>query len=94
MGRKWVFLLSVHYYFFTPKTIRRALEQADLRPIKLKAHFQSLEFDYILHRATPYASFLARPLRRLVNALGMGKMQVPYWMGQTLAIGRKQARSS
>jgi 2-polyprenyl-3-methyl-5-hydroxy-6-metoxy-1,4-benzoquinol methylase len=94
MGRKWVFLLSVHYYYFTPKTVRRALEQAALRPLKFKAHFQSLEFDYILQRATPYAPFLAQPLRRLVNALGLGKMDVPYWMGQTLVIARKQAHSS
>jgi hypothetical protein len=68
-----------------------ALEKAGWQPIKLKPHFQSLELDYILFRATPYAGFIARPLRKLVNALGLGKMNCPYWVGQTLVISRKKA---
>lgn len=91
MGRRWVFLLSIHYYYFTRRTIREALRRAQLEPLRIKPHFQSLEFEYILHRATPYAAFVAKPMRRLVIAVGAGKWQVPYWVGQTLVISRKVA---
>ena len=94
MGRKWVFLLSVHYYYFTTTTIRDALNRTGWEPFKLKPHFQSLELDYILFRATPYAAFLAKPLRQFVNALGLGKVSMPYWVGQTLVLSRKKAKAS
>ena len=91
MGRKWVFLLSIHYFYFTPTTIRRALHEVDMRPLIIKRHFQTLELDYILFRATPYAGVIAKTLRKLVNALRLGRQFVPYWVGQTLVIAQKAA---
>ena len=89
MGRKWVFLLSVHYFYFTRQTIRQALEQSGFGVIKMKPHFQSLELDYILFRATPYLGKLGSFLRYLVKGVGLKKVQVPYWVGQTLVVAMK-----
>ncbi|MFQ5650641.1 MAG: class I SAM-dependent methyltransferase [bacterium] len=90
MGRKWVFLLSVHYYYFTRRTIREALAKAGLEMVLLKPHFQRLQFDYILLRATPYIGVLGKAARSAVNFCKLGKLQIPYWMGQTLAVARKK----
>ena len=89
MGRKWVFLLSVHYFYFTRKTIRQALEKTGFIVLKIKPHYQTLELDYILVRATPYVGVIAKALRWLINAAGIGKMQMPYWIGQTLVVAKK-----
>ncbi len=92
MGRRWVFLLSVHYFYFTRKTIRKTLEKNGFSILKIKPHYQTLELDYILVRATPYVGFIAKALRALVNAAGIGKMQLPYWIGQTLVVAKKLGR--
>jgi 2-polyprenyl-3-methyl-5-hydroxy-6-metoxy-1,4-benzoquinol methylase len=92
MGRKWVFLLSVHYFYFTRKTIRKALAKTGFNILKIKPHYQTLELDYILVRATPYAKHIAKVLRSLVNGIGIGKIQFPYWIGQTLVVAKKSEK--
>jgi 2-polyprenyl-3-methyl-5-hydroxy-6-metoxy-1,4-benzoquinol methylase len=94
MGQRWVFLLSVHYYYFTRETIRRASKLAGLEIVTIKPHFQTLEFDYVLFRATPYVGALARIARAFVRFAGLSKAQIPYWVGQTLVIAQKKGQMS
>jgi SAM-dependent methyltransferase len=91
MGRRWVFLLTVHYYYFTRSTIRAALERVGCSVLQIRPHIQRLELDYVLHRAAPYVGAPARLLRRMAGALRIGGTQIPYWMGQTLVVARKNA---
>lgn len=91
MGRRWVFLLTVHYYYFTRRTIAAALGRVGCTVLQIRPHFQRLELDYVLHRATPYVGAPARALRRIAGAIGIGRAQIPYWMGQTLVVARKNA---
>ena len=90
MGRKWVFLLDVHLYYFTRETIRRLLEDTGFEIIRIRPHFQRLSIGYILRRAMPYAGAPARIAERLLRAIGLADKQAPYWMGQTLVIARKR----
>jgi len=90
MGRKWVFYLSVHYFYYTRKTMRLALEKAGFEVLKMRPHFQSLELDYILFRASAYVGALAKVPRAVFARLGLGGLQVPYWIGQTMVIARKK----
>lgn len=86
MGRKWVFLLSVHLYYFTPDTIRQMLEKTGFGVGRFKMHWQSLELGYILFRMEPYLSGLARLGAKIAKALKLEHLQIPYWMGQTLVL--------
>lgn len=89
MGRKWVFLLSVHLYYFTPPTIKKMLEQTGFKVLKFKKHWQSLELDYIFYRMRPYLPLLPDLGRKLAAAVGLKKAHVPYWVGQTLVLAKK-----
>lgn len=89
MGKKWVFLLRVHIFYFTPKTIKAILQKTGFEAFKFKKHFQVLALGYILTRAEAYITFLATPFKKMVAILGMNDVQVPYWMGQTLVLARK-----
>jgi SAM-dependent methyltransferase len=90
MGPRWVFLLSVHLYYFTRQTMRALLDRAGFDVIETRPHVQRLELQYVLERAEPVARGLARIGRRLVRRAGMGAWQVPYWVGQTLVIARRR----
>ncbi|MBM3145138.1 MAG: class I SAM-dependent methyltransferase [Chloroflexi bacterium] len=91
MGRRWVFLISVHLYFFTLETIRKILEQSGFRMQRSKMHWQSLELGYILFRMGPYIPWLSKVGTKVVTALGLEHLQIPYWMGQILVLARPVA---
>jgi len=88
LGKRWPFLLSVHILYYTRKTMTLQLEKAGFKTVRIKPHFQSLKFGYILKRMGPYVA-LSRPLRSIVEAVGLGNLPVTYNMGQTLVVARK-----
>lgn len=91
MGRRWVFLLSIHLWYFTPTTIAKVLDQAGFRVLARRRHWQSLELGYILFRMEAYLGGLARAAGKLARALGLTRLQFPYWVGQTLVLAEKKA---
>tara|TARA_Y100000590_G_scaffold371896_1_gene434533 strand:+ start:620 stop:1549 length:930 start_codon:yes stop_codon:yes gene_type:complete len=89
MGKKWVFLLTVHYYYFTKKTLSELMNKSGFEVILIKPHFQTLELDYILFRSIQYIGFVGKVIRKLVQIMGLKKINVPYWIGQSLIVAKK-----
>jgi 2-polyprenyl-3-methyl-5-hydroxy-6-metoxy-1,4-benzoquinol methylase len=89
MGRRWVFLLSVHLYYFTVQTLNRMLNETGFRVVSVRRHWQTLELGYILYRMEAYIHRVAQGLGWLVKKLGLSHLQIPYWMGQVLVIAKK-----
>lgn len=89
MGRKWVFLLSVHYYYFTRRTIAAALEKCGFAIVHMRAHIQYLDLGYVLFRATPFIGNAGRALQSFAVRANITQKQIPYWMGQTLVIAKR-----
>ncbi len=94
MGRRWVFLISVHLYYFTRRTLRDLLGRVGFDVLDVRPHFQRLELHYVLERSEPLAGPLARAASRVAARLGLHRWQVPYWVGQTLVIARRPAPTS
>ena len=86
MGRKWVFLLSIHLYYFTIETITDMMFQAGFMVRSHNWHWQSLELGYILYRMKAYLPALASFGTRAADALGIQHSNIPYWMGQVLVL--------
>lgn len=92
MGRRWVFLLSVHLYYFTTQTLGAMLEKFGFRVLAHRRHWQTLELGYILFRMEAYLGPLARMTKRVVALMHMSHWQIPYWMGQMLVIAQKEEK--
>jgi len=90
MGRRWVFLLSVHLYYFTARTLAKMLNELNFRIVRVQRHWQTLELGYILFRMEAYLGAVARFFGGLVKRIGISHWQIPYWMGQVLVISEKQ----
>lgn len=90
MGRKWFFLLSVHLFYFTPKTIKKMLKKTSFDIIKTKPHFQSLELGYLIWRMRKYNTFFHKIGYKIIRFLNIENLQVPYWLGQTLVISKNK----
>lgn len=89
MGKKWVFLLSIHLYYFTPGTIQKLLKDTGFVPLKFRSHWQSLELGYIFLRMKPYIAWAANWGIKISEILKIQSLPIPYWMGQTLVIAKK-----
>jgi 2-polyprenyl-3-methyl-5-hydroxy-6-metoxy-1,4-benzoquinol methylase len=89
LGSRWPFLLTVHLYYFTPKTIADLVRRVGFAPVGFKMHLQTLEMGYVAKRAAPYLGPLGGVLTGTVNALGLSRLPFNYWVGQTLIVARK-----
>ncbi len=89
MGRRWVFLLSVHLTYFTRDTLTRFLQETGFAPLRWQPHFQQLELEYLFQRMNAYSSFLSKTGLGCVRFLGLGKLRIPYWLGQTLVLAKQ-----
>lgn len=89
MGRRWLFLTSVHLYYFDRGTVRRMLSATGFDVVRVRPHVQRLELDYILFRGSLLSRTLSATGRRVVRALGLSRAQVPYWLGQTFVLAKR-----
>jgi 2-polyprenyl-3-methyl-5-hydroxy-6-metoxy-1,4-benzoquinol methylase len=90
LKNKWPFLLSVHLYYFTPKTIKRMLNKTNFRSFNMVPHFQTLSLGYLCLRMKAYSKVLHKISTKVVKISKMGSVQVPYWLGQTLVFAKKK----
>ncbi len=94
MGRRWVFLLSGHLYYFTRGTVRDLLQRTGFQVIDLRPHIQWLELDYLLLRSEALVGPISGIVRGLARLLGLSRRHVPYWIGQTFLIARRDGGPS
>ena len=88
MKNKWPFYLNVHLYYFKKKTLEKALKQFNFELVDKFPHWQYLELGYLLSRASKYFNSFSL-IKNLINYLGLSKIIVPYNMGQTTFIFKK-----
>lgn len=89
MGKKWVFLLSVHLFYFTKDSIRQMLEKSGYEIIKIKPHIQTLSLGYLAERMEPYNKSISKFLIKFVKGIRIDNFEIPYWLGQSLVLARK-----
>jgi len=85
---RWPFFLSVHLIYFTPETIKKFLQKEKYVVVEIKPYFQTLEFGYILKRASTTFGII-KPLYKLVKLLGLAKVPFKYNMGQSMLVAKK-----
>ena len=88
LGDRWPFWLSVHVLYYDRRTIARQLAASGFRIQRYIPYWPTLEFGYIVERATPYLPLL-KPLHGLVSSLGLSRIPLVYNIGQTIVIAKK-----
>ncbi|MFA6088453.1 MAG: class I SAM-dependent methyltransferase [Candidatus Woesearchaeota archaeon] len=89
MKRKWIFLLSVHLFYFNRRTIKKILRKNGYEVITIKPHFQKLGLGYLVFRTKAYSKLLHNVGNLILKLPGLKNIQIPYWLGQTLVVARK-----
>jgi SAM-dependent methyltransferase len=88
MGKRWPFLLNVHLTYFTADTLEKMLNRHGFRAMSVTPFFQTLELGYVMTRAAQVAQPISW-VKKLIDALGMGRWPFYYNMGQMTVVARK-----
>jgi SAM-dependent methyltransferase len=89
LGSRWPFLLTVHLYYFEPKTMKDLLARCGFTFVKAQKHLQTLEMGYVGKRAAPYLGPLGGILTGSLTLLRLERLPFHYWVGQTMFVARK-----
>lgn len=88
-GSRWWFILSVHLFHFTRKTMKAILEKNGFEVIKFSRHFQTLNLEHLCKMAGLYSSFLSKIGLKTVNLLKINNLKIPYYASQANVIAKK-----
>lgn len=81
MGPRWPWLMEMHLYYFSPRTLGEMLRKAGFTVVKMVNQGRFLRLGYLTTRVEPYSSLIARGMGKLVTALGLRDKAVPINLG-------------
>jgi ubiquinone/menaquinone biosynthesis C-methylase UbiE len=84
MGRRWPWLMEMHVYYFTRRTLRMMLEKAGFRVAAIRPQGRFLRLDYLLTRLRPYSATVADLVDRVARALRVDALALPINFGDLI----------
>jgi len=95
MGRRWPWLMEMHVYFFTRRTLAALLEQAGLRVIEVRPQGRYLRLGYLSTRVAAFSQPLGRGVGWLFDRLRLSERAIPINLGDLVTMyARKPIESA
>jgi 2-polyprenyl-3-methyl-5-hydroxy-6-metoxy-1,4-benzoquinol methylase len=95
MGRRWPWLMEMHIYFFTRRTLSKLVEKAGFRVITIKPQGRYLRLGYLATRVAAYSRPLGGALGWLFDRLRFSERAIPINLGDLITIfARKPTTNS
>lgn len=94
-GANWWFLLSVHLYYFTHRTMREYLSAAGFEVVSIRRYVQTLSLEHLIKMAGLYSPAISKLGLAVARALHIHGWPIPYYASQANVVARKagEARS-
>jgi SAM-dependent methyltransferase len=91
MGPRWPWLMEMHIYYFSRRTLRAMLDKCGFVVLSDKPQGRYLRLGYLMNRVGALVPLLGRPAEWLVTRLGLRGLAVPVNLGDLFtAYARKQ----
>jgi 2-polyprenyl-3-methyl-5-hydroxy-6-metoxy-1,4-benzoquinol methylase len=81
MGKRWPWLMEMHLYYFSPRTLGKMLKKEGFAVIRSSAQGRFLRLGYLVTRIEPYNRAAARALSSVINRLNLGSHAIPVNFG-------------
>jgi 2-polyprenyl-3-methyl-5-hydroxy-6-metoxy-1,4-benzoquinol methylase len=88
-GRRWWFYLSVHLFYFSPKTLGMILKKSGLEIVEVKPHWQIHSFGHLVKMVGLYSETLSKIAFKIIDAIGLSKIPIKYYAAQFTIVARK-----
>ena len=86
MDRRWPWLMEMHLYYFSPRTLSKMLSQNRFRVTRFSAQGRYLRLGYFVTRIEPYNKMIYRALNVLVARLNLGSAAIPVNFGDLFTL--------
>jgi 2-polyprenyl-3-methyl-5-hydroxy-6-metoxy-1,4-benzoquinol methylase len=86
MGQRWPWLMEMHIYYFTRRTLTVLMEQAGFQILSIKSQGRYLRLGYLATRIGALNSPLGKALGWLFDRLGAGNRAIPINLGDLVTI--------
>lgn len=94
MKRRWFYILSIHVFYFTQKTMSALLRAAGFRDIESERYLLRTRLAYVAEKSKNYLGPLGTAMQATIRALGLEEREVTYWLGQRLFIAHRPVTNS
>jgi 2-polyprenyl-3-methyl-5-hydroxy-6-metoxy-1,4-benzoquinol methylase len=91
MGHRWPWLMEMHLYYFSPRTLRRMLEGIGFKMIHSSPQGRYLRLGYLISRLQAYSHPLCRLLEAIVTRLKLRRIAVPVNLGDLFTMYARKA---
>ena len=81
MDARWPWLMEMHIYYFSRRTLRAMLENCGFRVLSDRPQGRYLRLGYLMNRVSALMPALGRPAEWLVTKLGLRGLAVPVNLG-------------
>jgi len=86
MGRRWPWLMEMHIYYFSRRTLGAMVEQAGFRVIRSEPQGRYLRLGYLATRVSGLSPLLGRALGGLFRVLRLDAMPIPINFGDLFTV--------
>jgi 2-polyprenyl-3-methyl-5-hydroxy-6-metoxy-1,4-benzoquinol methylase len=86
MGRRWPWLMEMHLYYFTRRTLATLMEKAGFEVLGVKPQGRYLRLGYLATRIAIFNQPLGRTLGWLFGRLGLREQAIPINLGDLVTI--------
>ncbi len=91
LGPRWPWLMEMHLYYFSPRTLSKMLTRNGFQVIRFGAQGRYLRLGYLVSRIEPYNRSLYLLLQRIVTALRWSHIAIAVNFGDLFTLyARKQ----
>jgi 2-polyprenyl-3-methyl-5-hydroxy-6-metoxy-1,4-benzoquinol methylase len=90
MGRRWPWLMEMHLYYFSPRTLGKMLEQNGFAVISSSAQGRFLRLGYFITRIAAYSKFAAGILNAAAKRLNLLEAAIPVNFGDLFTLYAKR----
>ncbi len=81
MGARWPWLMEMHVYYFSRRTLWMMLEECGFRVLSDRPQGRYLRLGYLMNRIAALSPFVGRPAEWLVTKLGLRSLAMPVNFG-------------
>jgi 2-polyprenyl-3-methyl-5-hydroxy-6-metoxy-1,4-benzoquinol methylase len=92
MGQRWPWLMDMHLYYFSQKSLARMLVNHGFSVVWSGAQGRYLRLRYLTTRIGGLNRHLGRMSQRLVNGLRLGNLAVPINLGDLFTVYARRSR--
>ena len=86
LGRRWPWLMQMHLYYFSVRTLSAMLERCGFQVATVTPHRRVVRLSYLLSRTERWSPSLAQGLQVAASRLGLAERLVPIDLGDIFTL--------